>query len=167
MPTDLWAGADGRKAGWALQRDNALSLTSDPRVRPARRLARLAIVLICVGGASGLAGCSSISEKMAEKIADMPGVGLPAGVPERPATPPPYPAVHSMPPGRTNAVLTDAEQQKMEDELVAVRERQKSFAPTPALEELPPPPSPANAASRKSAPSRPASAPTSSNRSIY
>ena len=50
--------------------------------------------------------------------------GLPAGTPERPATPAIYPAVHDMPPPRTDVVLTKDEQKKAEAELAAARERQ-------------------------------------------
>ena len=44
--------------------------------------------------------------------------GLPANAPERPAVPPPFPAVHEMPPPRANTVLTDEERRKAEEDLV-------------------------------------------------
>jgi hypothetical protein len=49
--------------------------------------------------------------------------GLPEGTPPRPDTPSAYPAVHDMPPARENTVLTSDEQKKIEDELVAARNR--------------------------------------------
>jgi hypothetical protein len=49
--------------------------------------------------------------------------GLPQGAPQRPAQPAPYPAVHDMPPPRAQTVLSDEEQKKLEDELIAARKR--------------------------------------------
>src|SRR5215510_5309686 len=69
--------------------------------------------------AFALAGCGSISERVAGTASESPLIGLPAGTPARPATAMPFPAVHDMPPARPNTVLSDAEQQKMEDDLVA------------------------------------------------
>jgi hypothetical protein len=56
--------------------------------------------------------------------------GLPANTPERPSTPPAYPAVHDMPPARPDAVLTDAEQKKAAQDLIAARDRQSNYAST-------------------------------------
>ena len=49
--------------------------------------------------------------------------GLPEGVPERPTKPTAFPAVHDLPPPRGSTVLTDAEQKKLEDDLIAARTR--------------------------------------------
>jgi hypothetical protein len=50
--------------------------------------------------------------------------GIPEGAPARPETPPPFPAVHDMPPARAGALL-DADQQKsLEQELTRARDRQ-------------------------------------------
>jgi hypothetical protein len=49
--------------------------------------------------------------------------GLPEDAPDRPATPLAYPAVHSMPPARSNVTLTDDQQKRLEDDLVAARNR--------------------------------------------
>ena len=70
--------------------------------------------------ATTLSACSSTV------FSEMPTAvgGLPAGAPERPATPMAYPAVHDMPPPREDAVLTDAEQKKAQDALLAARDRQ-------------------------------------------
>lgn len=51
--------------------------------------------------------------------------GLPSGIPERPATPPAYPAIHDLPPQRPLPVLDDDAQKKMEKDLIAVRDRQE------------------------------------------
>jgi len=51
--------------------------------------------------------------------------GLPAGAPARPETPYEYPAVHDMPPDRASTPMTEAEQVRLEKELVTVRDRQE------------------------------------------
>jgi hypothetical protein len=43
------------------------------------------------GGRAAYAGCRSISEKFRDTAAGLPGVGLPADVPERPAQPVAFP----------------------------------------------------------------------------
>lgn len=55
-------------------------------------------------------------------------MGLPSGAPARPATPYQYPAVHDMPPTRSDRTMTDEEQVRMERELKAVRDRQTGRA---------------------------------------
>ncbi len=70
-----------------------------------------------------LAGCSSTFADLLTQLG-----GLPAGTPERPATPAGYPAVHDMPPPRPNTVLTADEQKKTEAELAALRARQEKEA---------------------------------------
>lgn len=49
--------------------------------------------------------------------------GLPEGTPQRPATPAAYPAVNDRPPKRDSPMLTDEEQRKLEDDLVAAGKR--------------------------------------------
>jgi hypothetical protein len=49
--------------------------------------------------------------------------GLPEGAPERSTKPSSFPAVHDVPPPRGSTVLTDAEQKKLEDDLIAARTR--------------------------------------------
>ena len=49
--------------------------------------------------------------------------GLPADAPARPAGPAVYPAVHNMPPTRTDAPLSADQQKQLEDDLVAARNR--------------------------------------------
>jgi len=80
-----------------------------------------------LGLAIALAGCSpgAIIDKLPS------GMGLPAGTPERPATPYEYPAVHDMPPNRPSAPMTEAEQAKLEKDLADTRDRQEG-RPAPA-----------------------------------
>lgn len=68
-----------------------------------------------------LGGCSI-------PMADLPLVGLPANTPARPATPAEYLPVHDMPAPRRETVLNPAQQEKLEKDLVAARDRQASGA---------------------------------------
>ena len=104
--------------------------------------------------AASIAGCASMSERLAGTASEMPGIGIPAGAPERLAEPMAYPAVHDMPPPRSSAVLTEVEQQKMEDELVAARDAQR-----PAQAAAP--------AQKKPARQTPRVIPVASSRTIY
>ena len=79
-----------------------------------------------------LGGCAST-------IADnAPVIGLPEGVPERPATPADYPAVHDMPPRRAETPLTKEEQQKLEKDLIEARDGQSKAADAIAESEAAP-----------------------------
>jgi hypothetical protein len=69
--------------------------------------------------AAMMSGCAS---SVADRVPTAVG-GLPEGTPPRPETPSAYPAVHDMPPPRTETVLTSEQQKQVEDELVAARER--------------------------------------------
>jgi len=82
------------------------------------RLFRLVSRFLWLAPAALLAGCAST-------IADLPSpIGLPAGTPERPAAEAAYPAVHDMPPPRSTEVLSQDEQKKAEEALIAARNRQ-------------------------------------------
>ena len=83
-----------------------------------RRLPALAGVLL-LGLALG--GCAS-------QIADAPLIGLPANTPARPTTPTEFPAVHDVPAPRQDVVLDQAQQDKLEKDLAAARDRQTSSA---------------------------------------
>jgi len=88
------------------------------------------IRLLAIGAlfASGLAvgGCSTM-------IADLPAVGLPNDAPQRPKEAGGYLPVHDLPPERDEAAMKPAEQDKIEKELIAARDRQAtSAAPNPA-----------------------------------
>jgi hypothetical protein len=95
------------------------SIPSLQQACPRRIVARVRAVLAAAAlsaAAAILAGCS------ASTIADhMPTAmgGLPEGMPQRPATPAPYPAVHDLPPKRQETVLSYEEQKKLEDDLIA------------------------------------------------
>ena len=68
-----------------------------------------------------LGGCAST-------IADAPLVGLPAITPARPATPAEYLPVHDVPAPRQETVLDQAQQDKLEKDLLAARDRQAAGA---------------------------------------
>ena len=80
----------------------------------------LAAVLM-LGLALALGGCAS-------QIADAPLMGLPANTPPRPANPGEYLPVHDLPAPRQETVLDQAQQDKLEKELLAARDRQTSGA---------------------------------------
>ena len=87
-----------------------------------RAILTASVLGLTLFAAGFLAGCSS-----GAVIDQMPsGVGLPAGTPERPATPYVYPAVHDMPPPRATPTLTEEQQVEAEKELTAVRDRQEA-----------------------------------------
>jgi hypothetical protein len=70
---------------------------------------------------AALAGCSA--GPLIDRVPTELG-GLPADTPQRPAAPPPYPAVHDIPQSRPTPALTDADQLKLEKELAAARKEQ-------------------------------------------
>jgi hypothetical protein len=96
-------------------------ISQSPLVLP-RRVAAAALLF---PAALILAGCSvgTIGDHIPAAVG-----GLPESTPQRPATPPPYPAVHDLPPPRDSAALTDAERKKLEDDLVAARKRTEGAA---------------------------------------
>ena len=81
---------------------------------------RALVAALLFAGALILTGCSTgtVGDRMPAAIG-----GLPAGTPERPATPAAYPAVNDTPPPRSSTVLTYEEQKKLEDDLLAARKR--------------------------------------------
>jgi hypothetical protein len=78
---------------------------------------------LLIGIAVHLAGCSSMGDHLPTAVG-----GLPQGAPPRSTTPESYPAVHDMPPARDQTVLTDEEQTKLEQDLIAARNRAKGAA---------------------------------------
>jgi hypothetical protein len=92
------------------------------KAQVATGFSRAARVVAALAAAASLAGCASMSERLAGTASELPGIGMSAGAPERPAQTMAYPAVHDMPPQRSSAILTEIEQQKMEDDLVAARD---------------------------------------------
>lgn len=124
-----------------------------PQASRAKRLLRLAAL---VAAAASLSACASMSERLADRMSEMPGIGLSADAPERPADPPAYPAVHDMPPPRAAELLNDLELRKIERDLIDARERQQTSAGI------------APAARRRPEPARPRAVPVaSSSQSIY
>jgi uncharacterized protein YceK len=115
--------------------------------RSAGRASRAIASGLVIAVAAGLSGCASISEKFASAASQMPGIGLPAGAPERAAQPTAFPAVHDMPPPRNSVTLTNTEQAQMERDLMLARDEQqiaagvetraKKKAGTPAPVKLP------------------------------
>ena len=84
---------------------------------PADRTIRLRSVAALFAGALVLGGCST-------QIADMPGVGVPAGAPERPKEAGSYLPVHDLPPERDEEAIKPSELSKIQAELAAARDRQ-------------------------------------------
>jgi hypothetical protein len=102
------------------QRSSAL------RYEGVSRRGRLAVPIVAAVAAACLSGCASISEKFAETASQLPVVGVPEGVPQRPAERPVYPAVHDVPPPRNSVVLTNTEAAQLEADLVTARDQQQS-----------------------------------------
>ena len=96
-----------------------------------RNLRQFALLLLgltlAFAGAGPLASCSTVGGDIPTAMG-----GLPDGAPARPPTPPPYPAVHDMPPPRKSAVLTEEEKKKVEAELAVMREQQARRAQSSA-----------------------------------
>jgi hypothetical protein len=89
--------------------------------RAQQRFPRFLAAAALIVGAVSLAGCSAGS-MMADHMPTAAG-GLPEDAPQRPTKPSAFPAVHDLPPPRGSTVLTDAEQKKLEDDLIAARTR--------------------------------------------
>jgi hypothetical protein len=85
-----------------------------------KRVGLVAAALLAVT----LAGCSSVADNIPTSMG-----GLPEGVPQRPATPTPFPSVHDMPPPRQDGALNDADSKRLREELKNTRNR---LAPTGA-----------------------------------
>lgn len=87
---------------------------------------------LALGVAAGLGGCATGT--MLEQIPASFG-GEPTDLPAKPAVAYQYPAVHDMPPARSDAPMSDSEQVRMEKELQSARDRQEGLygsAPTSA-----------------------------------
>ena len=91
---------------------------------PAYRVA--ALLAAAIAAAAWMSGCADISQKFAATASQAPYIGLPENAPARPPTPAAYPAVHDMPVPRNNVTLTNFEQKKLEEDLVAERQAQES-----------------------------------------
>lgn len=84
---------------------------------------RLMLVGALLAATLTAGGCST-------QIADIPVGGLPADAPPRPKEAGSYPSVHDFPPEREAALKPD-EQKRIQNELIAARDRQASTAPSP------------------------------------
>jgi hypothetical protein len=73
--------------------------------------------------AVALGACASTFSSLPTQLG-----GMPADAPQQPVAPAAYPAVHDMPPPRSDVVMTQEEQKKAETELMALRERQEKEA---------------------------------------
>src|ERR1041384_8243934 len=80
-----------------------------------------ALALSCL-----LAGCGSTIGSVPEKFG-----GLPAGAPQRPAETMQFPNVYEVRPKRTETLLNDDEQKKLETELTKLRDDQNQRATAP------------------------------------
>lgn len=79
------------------------------------RSGRIAMALLLL---AALGGCSSVADSVPTGLG-----GLPEGVPQRPAGPVVYPAVHDMPPPREDTALSEAESKRLRDDLKNTRSR--------------------------------------------
>jgi hypothetical protein len=101
--------------------DVRTSLLGTFRHMPIDRMMRGLAAAVLFASVAALSGCSST-------IADLPGVGVPADAPARPKEAAGYLPVHDLPPDRTEQTIKPADQAKIEQELIAARERQASTA---------------------------------------
>jgi hypothetical protein len=90
-------------------------------LRPSAWLAPPAVILT----SAVLCGCAG---NLGDSLPQSMG-GMPAGAPERPAADYAYPAVHDMPPERPVPTLSEDQQQRVERELAAARDRQRGGPP--------------------------------------
>ena len=98
--------------------------------------------LATFGAAIFLFGCSSsATNNLIDSVPNSIG-GLPTNSPERPAEPIAYPAVHDMPPPRTNTTLSAEEQVQLEKDLTAVRTKQENVTGVSPAKRSPAPASP-------------------------
>ncbi|MCB1411599.1 MAG: hypothetical protein KDJ76_00575 [Xanthobacteraceae bacterium] len=79
------------------------------------------LVAVAAAVSASLASCSI-------PIADLPAIGVPADAPARPKDPGSFPAVHDMPPDRSEPALARDDQARIETELEAARDRQARAA---------------------------------------
>jgi hypothetical protein len=84
-------------------------------ISQAKRFGAVAAALLL---AATLAGCSSIADNIPHSMG-----GLPEGVPARSAAPPAYPAVHDLPPPRTDSALSEVESKRLREDLKNTRNR--------------------------------------------
>ncbi len=107
---------------------NAVGLQE--KAGPASRLAgiarRVAVVALV---ASPLAGCAST-------FVDLPIVGEPANTPRAPAEGPAYLAVHDMPAPRAQPIMDSNQQERVQNDLIAARDRTSASATATAARDV-------------------------------
>ena len=78
--------------------------------------------MLAASAALALAGCSSNLNNLGDPTAGVAPISQARN--EAPGTPPPaYPAVHDVPAPRNSVILTDYEQRKIENDLIAARRK--------------------------------------------
>jgi hypothetical protein len=87
---------------------------------------RFRTFVLLAAAALALAGCTSAVDMLPEKLG-----GLPSDAPQRPATTLASPNVYEVRPTREARPLSDAEQKKLESDLLALRETEKQRANPP------------------------------------
>jgi outer membrane biosynthesis protein TonB len=81
-------------------------------------------LLVLAAWACALGGCSSNLNGFGDQTTTGGTSIISEARGEAPKTPPPpFPAVHDMPPPRDSTILTDYEQKKLENDLIAARRR--------------------------------------------
>ncbi|MGC1465124.1 MAG: hypothetical protein WA792_05275 [Pseudolabrys sp.] len=80
----------------------------------------LAAVILALFGACVLASCAPAG--MGDQLSPALG-GLPTDAPARPAAPYEYPAVHDMPPPRSDTPMSEDQLLRMQKDLAAIRDR--------------------------------------------
>jgi hypothetical protein len=88
-------------------------------LHPTHWVRQCLVVATLVPLAAALCSCSSTVSQLPSSVG-----GLPAGTPERPTGPTAYPAVYDLPPPRDDAVLTNEQQQQMQNDLMSARDSQ-------------------------------------------
>ena len=82
------------------------------------------------GGMATLLALGLVLGGCASTVADLPVVGAPAGLPQRPAQPGEYLPVHDVPTARSaGTTLAPADQAKLEADLIKARDRQAVVTP--------------------------------------
>ena len=115
-PIGILANEYHGRAGMGTNRQRERRCRSEVETRPCTSCILAALL---IAGAVMITGCAST---VADRTPTAVG-GLPEGAPARPSTPSAYPAVNDLPPARGSAVLTSAEQKRLEDELAEARNR--------------------------------------------
>ena len=97
------------------------------------RRTELSHCVLLAAWAAALGGCSSNLNNFGDPASIGGAYTVSQAWQEAPGAPPPgYPAVHDMPPPRNSVILTDYEQKKLENDLIAARRRVAPDADKPA-----------------------------------